>query len=261
MSVTQMQPFDVGAGFADSPQRCLPEEVPVALVFNNTTHAVMMATPRDLEDFATGFAITESISAAPPPVEVRLHRQGAECRLWLPEDTAQALLLRRRAQMGPVGCGLCGVISLDEAVRPLAPLGRDHLRLSAVEVAGAERLLRRHQPLHDETRAVHAAGFLQPGRGLICAREDVGRHNALDKLAGALHRAGLDPASGAVVITSRVSVDMVQKTVALGAPMLIALSAPTTLALEQAEAAGLTLVGNASRGAFEIFAHGARILP
>ena len=244
-----------------APPLCtLAEEVPVALVFNNTTHAVMMATPAELDDFMTGFAITEGLCAAPPQVEVRHYSAGAECRLWLSDQAAAALLSRRRTQMGPTGCGMCGVISVEQALREIAPVAPGGLQLSAADILGAEAELRRQQPLHDDTHAVHAAGWLQPGRGIVCVREDVGRHNALDKLAGALYRAGTDPAGGAVVLTSRVSVDMAQKVAALGAPAVIAMAAPTALAVARAQSLNLTLITNARRGRFQVHTHPERIL-
>jgi FdhD protein len=241
--------------------RTLPEEVPVALVFNGSARAVMMATPADLEEFGTGFAVTEGIAPAGEvgEVEVLLHAQGAEVRIWLPETRAGALAARARAAVGPVGCGLCGIESLEQALRPLPPLPPSALTLEVADVEAAVAGLRERQPLHDLTHAAHAAGFFVPGRGLVAVREDVGRHNALDKLAGALLRAGEDPAVGAVVITSRVSVDMVQKTVALGAPALIAVSAPTAQAVRLAEASGLTLVALARGDGGEVFAGAARI--
>lgn len=161
--------------------------------------------------------------------------------------------------MGPVGCGLCGIESLEEALRDLPPV-TGALVLDAGEAAGAAEALRAHQPLHDLTHAVHAAGFYVPGQGIVLAREDVGRHNALDKLIGALLRAGIDPASGAIVITSRVSVEMVQKAVLAGCPALIAVSAPTAHALRLAEGAGLTVAAFARGHRIEAFTHTHRIV-
>ncbi|AHM05489.1 Formate dehydrogenase chain D [Roseibacterium elongatum DSM 19469] len=240
--------------------RTLAEEVPIAITVNGSTQAVMMATPDDLEDFATGFALTEGL-ARPDQIErieVIALDQGIEARLWVPDQIAAALGDRRRAMMGPVGCGLCGIDSLDQALRPLPELGAG-VRFGSDEVVAATDLLRAWQPLHDRTHAVHAAGFLHPGQAMAMAREDVGRHNALDKLIGALVRAGMDPARGAIVLTSRVSVEMVQKTVLAGCATLIAVSAPTAHALRLAEGAGLTLAAFARRGAVEIYAHPHRI--
>ncbi|WP_261331589.1 formate dehydrogenase accessory sulfurtransferase FdhD [Maritalea mobilis] len=240
--------------------RTLPEEMPVAITVNGSTQAVMMATPADLEDFATGFALTEGI-ARPDQIE-RIEvidlEQGIEARLWVADEIAEALGARRRAMLGPVGCGLCGIDSLEQALRALPPVG-EGARFEMAEIAAATDLLRDHQPLHDRTHAVHAAGFLLPGQGVVMAREDVGRHNALDKLIGALLRAGLDPATGAIVLTSRISVEMVQKTVLAGCATLVAVSAPTAHALRLAEGAGLTLAAFARRGAVEIYANPTRI--
>lgn len=251
--------FRAGRWVADA--RALPAEVPVALVYSGTTQAVMMATPADLTDFARGFTLTEGIVADParlPGVEVVETGPGIELRMWLaPEDEAR-FQARRRAMVGPVGCGLCGIDSLNAALPPPGRVIAD-LRLTPAEVSGAVADLARQQDLHDRTRAAHAAGFWQKGRGVVLAREDVGRHNALDKLAGAVVAAGLDPAAGAVVMTSRLSVDLVQKAVALGVPVLIAASAPTALAVAEAEAAGLTLVALARGADFEIFSRPDRI--
>jgi FdhD protein len=250
----------IGPEGARDVARSLPEEVAVAVTCNGSTQAVMMATPQDLEDFAVGFALTEGFATPGQidSVEIVTMPNGIEARLWIDEACAEALGARRRAMMGPVGCGLCGIDSLEQAVRPLPRL-TSGATLDWAEAAGAPDALRDHQPLHDLTHAVHAAGFLLPGQGILVAREDVGRHNALDKLIGALLRAGLDPATGAIVLTSRVSVEMVQKTVLAGCPILLAVSAPTTHAVKTADAAGLT-VGAFARGTrLEVFTHAARI--
>lgn len=237
--------------------RQLPDEVPVAIVCNGTTQAVMMATPADLEDFVQGFALTEGLADSATQIEqieIVTHEAGIEARLWLPEDRAAILAQRRRAMTGPVGCGLCGIDSLAQALRPLRPLPPRGWDLPDALIAGATDLLRQHQPLHDLTRAVHAAGFLLPGgRGLVLAREDVGRHNALDKLIGAMTRQGIDAAQGAIVLTSRVSIEMVQKTVMARCPVLIAVSAPTLRALDVARENGLTVAAFARAGGFDLF--------
>lgn len=244
--------------------RTLPEETPVALVYNGGTQAVMMATPADIEDFATGFTLTEGIGrpGSLPEVEVIAHDTPSgpaiEARMWVDAATEAALMARRRANVGPVGCGLCGIDSLAQALRPLPALPEAHVGLTVADVRFALGELREWQPLHDETRAVHAAGFWQPGQGILIVREDVGRHNALDKLIGAMARAGIDPAMGAVALTSRLSVEMIQKTVMAGVPILIAVSAPTARAVRIAEAANLTLAST-SRGEVQVFAHPRRI--
>lgn len=240
--------------------RTLPEETAVAIVVNGTTHAVMMATPSDLIDFATGFALTEGLAtlAEIGEIETVEHPNGIECRLWLPAHREAALADRRRAMAGPVGCGLCGIDSLDAALRPLPQLGDTPLRLAPQDIPLALDELRDWQPLHDETRATHAAGFYRPGQGILMAREDVGRHNALDKLIGALARAAIDPASGAITLTSRISTEMVQKTVMAACPILLAVSSPTAQAFRLADGAHLTLASRA-RGETAIFTHPHRI--
>ncbi|MBY6055961.1 formate dehydrogenase accessory sulfurtransferase FdhD [Leisingera daeponensis] len=242
--------------------RSLPEELPVAMVFDGSTQGVMMATPQDIEDFAIGFALSEGYVRHPGEIrdlETAEHGGGIEARFWLPPERAADLKARRRAMMGPVGCGLCGIDSLDQALRPLPVLPLGGPEFSAAEIARAADDLRGHQPLHDQTRATHAAGFLLPGQGIVLAREDVGRHNALDKLIGALARAGKDPASGAFVLTSRVSVEMVQKTVVAGARSLVAVSAPTAHALRLAQGANLTLAAFARGGGFDLYSCPERI--
>nr|WP_265500858.1 formate dehydrogenase accessory sulfurtransferase FdhD [Paracoccus beibuensis] len=242
--------------------RTVPEETPVAMVYGGSTQAVMMATPADLADFAMGFSLTEGIVADPSQIErleILDHPKGAEAQMWLAEDRAEALAARRRFMAGPVGCGLCGIDSLDEAVRALPDLLGVGTALTPDQVAGATEDLRSWQPLHDQTRAVHAAGFLLPGQGIVLAREDVGRHNALDKLIGAMARQGLLARDGAFVLTSRVSVEMVQKCAMAGSGILIAVSAPTAHALRLAEGAGITLAAFARGEGFDLFSHPERL--
>lgn len=241
--------------------RTLPEEVPVALVFNGTTQAVMMASPADLADFALGFALTEGIVTDPSQVddfEIVEHAQGIEARFLLEDVRAKALSARRRFMAGPVGCGLCGIDSLDQALRRVPRVTSD-LRLKVAEVARATDALRRHQRLHDMTRATHAAGFMTSGRSVFMAREDVGRHNALDKLIGALAHEGLDASQGAAVMTSRLSIELVQKCALAGIPVLVAVSAPTGAAVRLAQEAGITLAAFARSGGFDIYSHPHRI--
>ncbi|MBB5754444.1 formate dehydrogenase accessory sulfurtransferase FdhD [Prosthecomicrobium pneumaticum] len=251
----------VRAGVAAEARRVVPEETPVALVFDGTTEAVMMATPADLDDFARGFAFTEGL-AAPGAIrgcDVIETPRGIEARLWLVPGRGAALAARRRRLAGATGCGLCGIESLEEAVRPPAavPAGR---RFTFAEIAAARAALEAGQALNRATRALHAAGFWTPEAGLVLLREDVGRHNALDKLAGALLARDLHAADGVVLLTSRVSVEMVQKAAAIGAAVLVAVSVPTALALDTAEAAGMTLVAVARDDGFEVFTRPDRIL-
>jgi FdhD protein len=241
--------------------RVAPEETAISLTYDGGSYAVMMGTPADLEDFAIGFSITEGIIAQPSDVasfEVVMHDEGLELRMWLAANTSAALKRRRRYKAGPVGCGLCGIESLEEAVAPPKPVTGD-LQIDAATVHAAINALSDAQIMNRDTRAMHAAGFFVPGTGLVAAREDVGRHNALDKLAGALANSEVVGGSGLVAVTSRLSVEMVQKTAAIGASILVAVSAPTALAIRMAETAGITLAGIVRGDGFEVFTHAQRI--
>jgi FdhD protein len=243
--------------------RMVPEETPVAFSYAGTTHAVMMASPADFEDFALGFSLTEGIISSPEEVEtVEVQDQGAgiDIQIRLKDSANRRFEARRRRLAGPVGCGLCGIESIEEAMRSVDKVGASKLTLTAADIVRSVRLLSKVQPLHSETGAVHAAGFYLPGEGISLAREDVGRHNALDKLAGAMAKVGMDGAAGAVVITSRVSVEMVQKTAAIGAPFIIAVSAPTALAIRTAQEAGITLVALVRGDEFDVFTNPDRIV-
>lgn len=243
-------------------QRTLPEEAPVALSFGGTTQAVMMATPDDLLDFAVGFALTEAIAGCATDIEtieIVEAGEGYDVQMQLAEGRQSALAARRRRMAGPVGCGLCGIESIEEALRQLPERSALEAEFTSGDIRAALNSLGHGQKLRAETGAVHAAGFYLPGEGMVMVREDVGRHNALDKLIGGLARSGLRAEGGAIVITSRVSVDMVQKAVIAGAPVLIAVSAPTALTVRTAEAAGLTLVALARGEDFEIFTRPDRI--
>jgi FdhD protein len=253
----------VWADSARAGTRDIAEEVPVALVYDASTEAVMMATPADLEDFAYGFSLTEGLISKPEDIrrlDIVPGPNGIEARMWLTPERGQSLTARRRSRTGPTGCGLCGLDSLEEVLRLRAPIGPSVLQMTASDILTAVKSLEAHQPLGEQTRAVHAAGFWSPGEGLVAVREDVGRHNALDKLAGALARTGVRGDAGAIVLTSRVSVEMVQKAAMIGAPVLIAISAPTALALRTAEATGLTVVAVARHNGFEVFTHAERIV-
>lgn len=245
-----------------SAERTVPEEMPVALSYGGTTHAVMMATPADLEDFALGFSLTEGIVAAPDEIEsldIEQLGAGIDIQIRLKDRANRRFEARRRRLAGPVGCGLCGIESIEEAMRSVARVDAEPLTLAPAEIAEAVRQLASRQPMHAATGAVHAAGFYRPGQGIVAVREDVGRHNALDKLAGALAKAGVGGARGAVVVTSRVSVEMVQKTAAIGASAIVAVSAPTALAIRTAEGAGMMLVALARGDEFDIFSHPERL--
>ncbi len=240
--------------------RMVPEETAIAFSYNRIAHAVMMATPGDLRDFAVGFSITEGIVAGPAEIEeleIIPVAEGVELRMWIAAAAMQAVEARRRQMAGPTGCGMCGLESLGQAMRG-APTVLPGLRFSPAQVQAAVAALFPAQTLNRVTRAVHAAGFVQPGQAPL-VREDVGRHNALDKLGGAMAHAGVDPAAGMLVMTSRVSVELVQKAARIGVPVLVAVSAPTALALRVADRAGITVAGIARDDGFEVFTHPDRI--
>ena len=248
-------------GLSSQGSRAIAEECAIALTYDRVTHAVMMATPSDLRDFAVGFSITEGIvteAGQIRQIDIVAAHGGIELRMDLAEDRRAALARRHRRLAGPTGCGLCGLDSLAEALSPPPTVGAGPM-VSAHALRAALAEMAVLQTLNNETRAVHAAGFWQPGLGIRLVREDVGRHNALDKLAGALAAGGLSAAGGALLLTSRVSVEMVQKAARIGAPLIVAVSAPTALALRTAEAAGITLLAVARSDGFEIFTHPGRI--
>jgi FdhD protein len=245
-------------GRGENPPRPLAREVAVALSFNGTTQAVMMASPTDLIDFAYGFAISEGIAtpAQIQSVETVETPLGIDLQIWVAPEAEARLSARRRSMAGPVGCGLCGIDSLEQALRAPPAVADAGFAMTPAQIMAAIDDLPRHQPLHDAARAVHAAGFW--AGEVLAVREDVGRHNALDKLIGHLARSKT-PSIGAVLLTSRVSIDMVQKVAALGAPMLIAVSAPTEAAVHMATSADITLIAMARTDRFELFTHPHRI--
>jgi FdhD protein len=223
----------------------------------------MMGTPRNLDDFAIGFSLSEGVVQSPEEIsslEIVDLDDGIELRMWLAEEKAARLSDRRRHIAGPTGCGLCGIDSIAEAVRPAAVVAKGR-SFSPREIMTAMAGISPLQPINIETRAVHAAAFWTPAAGIVALREDVGRHNALDKLAGALAQAKVSTNEGMVLLTSRVSVEMVQKTAAMGAAVMVAVSAPTALAVKMAEAADITLVAVARSDGFEVFTHPDRITP
>jgi FdhD protein len=239
--------------------RTLPEENAVALSFNGTTQAVMMATPDDLVDFAYGFALTEGIARPDEieTVEVVTTARGIDLQVWVKPAAETRLAARRRTMAGPVGCGLCGIDSIDQALRDVPLVPHSGFRMTPADVMAAVAALPGEQRLHDATRAVHCAAFWGP-LGIQAAREDVGRHNALDKLAGHLVRGPVE--DGAIVLTSRVSIDMVQKVATMGIGILIAVSAPTADAVTLADHAGITLIALARPDRFEVFTHTDRLM-
>jgi FdhD protein len=243
-------------------ERLLPEETAVAFTYDGGTYAVMMATPQDLTELALGFSLTEGIIASPEEIgdlAIIEHEIGVELRMRLTAPRRAALDARRRHMAGPTGCGLCGIESLEQALRPVARV-REGASFTPDEIGQALAALPPRQQLNVKTRAVHAAAFWQAGQGIMALREDVGRHNALDKLAGALVAARVEAAGGMVLLTSRVSVEMVQKAAVLGVPVVVAVSAPTALAVRTADKAGMTLVAVARGDGFEIFTHPRRVV-
>ena len=249
-----------GSGTTEG-ERAIPEETAIAFTYNTASYAVMMATPQDLEDFAVGFSLTEGVISSLDAIEsidIVEEAMGVELRIWLKAPEAAEFLGRRRKIAGPTGCGLCGVESLTEAMRPPPKVGKGRA-LAPGEIMNAVDAVLPLQVLNQETRAVHAAGFWQPERGLLALREDVGRHNALDKLAGALARSQVSARDGVIVLTSRVSIEMIQKSAAIGAPIVVAVSAPTALAVRMADSCGMTLAAIARKDGFEVFAHPHRI--
>jgi FdhD protein len=251
------------SGCASEGMRAIPEETAIALTYNGGTYAVMMGTPQNLRDFAVGFSLSEGIVRSVDEIEqldVVDIDNGIELRMWLAYTKADRLAVRRRHIAGPTGCGLCGIESIAEAVRPPAIVSHGR-EFSPQQIMTAMQAIATLQKVNIETRAVHAAAFWTPARGIMALREDVGRHNALDKLAGALALEKITTDDGMVLLTSRVSVEMVQKTATIGAPLMVAVSAPTALAVRMADAAGITLAAIARADGFEVFTHPQRIAP
>lgn len=225
----------------------VPVEAPIAIETNGIAYAVMMATPLDIEDFVTGFLMAEGLAAAHEVGEVAVHAVddpkwggGYVARVNLPAERLGPILERARRRVGDSSCGICGIEGIEAALRPLPSLARrSEARPQAIARALAE--LESRQPLGHATRAAHAAAFCDESGAMLTVREDVGRHNALDKLLGALARQGMDPSQGFVLMTSRCSYELVEKTVRAGCPLLVTISAPTDLAVKRARAAGLSL--------------------
>lgn len=237
-------------------------EVPIALVYNGIAFAVMMATPEDLADFALGFSLSEGIVASAD--ELRIDRiatslEGISLQLTIPEPRAAALEQRRRNLQGRSGCGVCGTESIEAVLRPPPRVGDS----SPIRVDALHRALRElqgRQPLNALTGATHAAAWAGGDGRVAFVREDVGRHNALDKLIGALVAAGHDPLQGFAVVTSRASYEMAMKAAQAGIPLLAAISAPTALAIALAESADLTLIGFARDDGHAVYTHARRLI-
>ncbi|MFT8244194.1 formate dehydrogenase accessory sulfurtransferase FdhD [Roseomonas sp. BN140053] len=250
-----LMPFDGAPGPAE---RAVAVEAPVSLVFSSVPFAVMMATPTELEDFAFGFSLTEGVIGRADDirgVSVEQEERGWRLEINLAPQRLHVHLARRRVLSGRTGCGICGIEDLDALPAAAAPAGP----APEVEVTAIRRALlalEEGQELNRATRAVHAAAFAAPDGTILHLREDVGRHNALDKLVGALLRRATPPAAGFVLVTSRCSFEMVEKAAAIGARTIVAISAPTSLALDRARALDMTLVAVARRDSITVF-HGA----
>ncbi len=241
------------------------EEVPVAMIYNGATFAVMMATPHDLDDFALGFSLSEGLISEPSQLlQIEQHTllEGIELSMRVTDNAEGAHIRQGRERLlpGRSGCGICGTRELEDAVRHGHPVGTGpSIARDALEHALAQ--LHSKQPMNSATGAIHAAAWADRNGDILLVREDVGRHNALDKLIGAMHRAGIDPEDGMAVVTSRASYEMVTKTVSAGITLLAAISAPTALAIELAKSAGLTLVGFARPGSHNVYTHPQRLQP
>ncbi|WP_425606185.1 formate dehydrogenase accessory sulfurtransferase FdhD [Lysobacter yananisis] len=237
-------------------------EVPVALAYNDEPFAVMLGTPQDIADFALGFSLSEGIVGAPGELaieDIATSLEGISVSLRVPPARAAALQSRRRNLQGRSGCGVCGTESIEAVLRPPPRVG-DGPRIAASALQRALRELRRSQPLNALTGATHAAGWADADGALRFVREDVGRHNALDKLIGAMALAGADPQRGVCVVTSRASYEMAMKAAQAGIAVLAAISAPTALAIALAETSGLTLIGFARDDGHAVYTHPQRLL-
>ena len=245
----------------ENKQDYIAEEVPISLIYNGTPHVVMLATPTNLEDFALGFSITEGIIKNPQELlSARVYNRsnGIEVQLKIPDNRFQGMADKGRNLTGRTGCGLCGASTLKQAIRQPNQVNGD-LSLSGAQLRSALTDLKQHQTLNRLTGAVHAAAWVIPGLGIVHLREDVGRHNALDKLIGLLLRTGNDLSAGFVIVTSRASYEMVQKTAWVGITLLAAISAPTGLAIRLADETGLTLIGFARDDQHVIYTHPQRL--
>lgn len=236
-------------------------ERPVALSYNGVSHTVMLASPADLEDFALGFSLTEGILSAPGQLydcEIESQEIGIILHLRIAAERFARLQAHRRSMAGRTGCGLCGAESLQQVLRDLPPVASP-FTLSHDSLQRAAATIGTHQTLQRETGASHAAAWIDAAGEILCLREDVGRHNALDKLIGALAAAGSDFGAGGFLVTSRASYEMVQKTAAIGVGLLAAVSAPTALAIAQAERWNVTLAGFVRPDSHVLYAHGGRL--
>jgi FdhD protein len=256
--VSNWRPDQPGSRAVDD---CIAAEVPVALTYNRVSHVVMMATPSDLEDFGLGFSLTEGLIGSPGDLiatRVIPRPGGLELAMTITQDWFDRLATHRRNMAGRTGCGLCGAENIEQALRYPAPVGRG-VSVHHAALQRAVAALGGHQPLQSDTGAAHGAAWCSLDGDVLQLREDVGRHNALDKLIGSLFREGFDPSRGFALVSSRASYEMVYKAAAAGIEVLMAVSAPTTLAVEFAERCGLTLVGLARPGRHNVYTFKDRI--
>jgi FdhD protein len=242
-------------GRPEARERTLAAEVPVSITYNGLAYAVMMASPLDIEDFVTGFSLTEEVVKQAADIEeilVRPIELGLLAQARIPAELGRAMLENRRNLVGQTGCGICGVVELEQAVRRYGG-NKSRPQLDARAVFAAWDGLSERQPLNARTGAVHAAAFADAQGRLLAVREDVGRHNALDKLIGHLARSGIPPESGFCLMTSRISFELVQKCLASGIPALVGISAPTSLAVRLSNEHRLTLLALARKDGFQVF--------
>lgn len=249
-------------GVVASAQDRVAEEVPIALVYNGTPHVVMLATPADIEDLATGFTLSEAVVRSADEirsVSSSVRDDGAlEAHITIAPARFSELLRRQRNLSGRTGCGLCGAENIEDAIRSPARVS-EGVQISAADLHDALSALSSKQTINAQTGSVHAAAWVEPGRGILIVREDVGRHNALDKVIGAVVRDRRSFATGWFLVTSRASYEMVQKAATVGGTLLAAVSAPTAFAIRLAESGGLTLVGFAREHTHVVYAHPQRI--
>lgn len=262
LSLTNFPILSLTKGSLSEKTKLVAEEVPIALSYDGTTQAVLMASPDDLEDFAFGFSLTEGLINSPEEIErisiVNVPR-GIDIQISLNVDRRDAFRKRRRNMAGPVGCGLCGIESIDAAMRDI-PRVQSDMTFSNADVCEAARVICQMQTLNNLTRSAHAAAFYTKEAGVQFVREDVGRHNALDKLCGHLFRNHINVTDGLIVVTSRLSMEMVQKAAMLGVSSLAAVSAATAEAIRIGEQSNMTLIGRVRDKDFEIYCGAQRIL-
>lgn len=235
----------------------IPEETPIAFVFNRRNYAVMMGTPDDLVDFAVGFSLTEEIIKSPDDIvslDIKLSDKGADLRFKISEDalTKMDLVLRRRNMVGSASCGLCGLENADTLFKVLPPVAKAPISLEDNTCMKAVSALRELQPVNQKTHSVHAAAWVTHDGDIIHVREDVGRHNALDKLLGALKLASIDMTSGFILMSSRCSYEIVEKAAKCGVQAILSISGPTAFALRKAKSANMAIYARSGEGAVRL---------